>query len=350
MDIKKTLSLLLAESGISGNETSAANAAKKLLEPLCDEVYISKSGSVIGVKKGTEKGFGKIMLDAHIDEIGVMISKIDEKGFLKFNAVGGVDAKCLPGAEVVVFGKRQLHGIIGTKPPHLQEAGENGQVFKISDLSIDIGYSAKEANELVSIGDFAGFAANETRLGKECVSSKSLDDRAGVCSILYAAKKLKNIETKWDVYYVFSVGEEVNMCGAVTAANEIEPTAALVVDVTHGITHDNSKDAFSLGAGPSYSLGPNIAKPLSKIIEKTANELGITVYPEVDSGSSGTNAWGIQISKTGVLTAVLSLPLRYMHTSVETVNINDIKSVGEIICAFVRETEKLKESEEITCC
>ncbi len=350
MDIRENLFKLLSAYGVSGNEKNAANVAKELLEPLCDMVYISKSGSVIGVKKGRCENGIKVMLDAHIDEIGLMVSKIDESGFLKFTTAGGVDFKSLPGSEVTVFGKEKLCGIIGTKPPHLQKSGEKDLSFTADELAIDIGYDENKARELVSVGDFVGFNLDISLLGENKISCKSLDDRAGVCSILYSAYMMKDEKFDGDIYYVFSVGEEVNMNGAVTVANEICPDVALAIDVTHGITHDNRKDSFALGEGPSYSIGPNVSKAVQKIIEKSAEKLEIKIHPEVDGGSTGTNAWGIQVSKTGVMTGVLSIPLRYMHTAVETLDLRDIESVSKIVCEFTKEALKLKRTEEIKCC
>lgn len=350
MDVRKTLLKLFSEYGISGNEEAAANVAKSLLEPLCDKVYISGSGSVIGIKKGKNENGIKVMLDAHIDEIGLMVSAIDEKGFLRFTTVGGVDAKGLPGSEVVVFGRERLCGIIGTKPPHLQVSGESDEAFSADELAIDIGFSKERAKELVSVGDFVGFSSSVSILGENCIAHKSMDNRAGVCAILYAAEKLKNEELDGDIYYVFSAGEEVNMNGAVTAANELCPDAAIAVDVTFGVSDGCKESSFVLGGGPSYSIGPNVSKRVQKIIEKCAEELKIDIHPEVEGGSTGTNAWGIQISKTGVMTGVVSIPLRYMHTPVETVDIRDIISVGEIVSKFAKEAEKLERMEEVKCC
>lgn len=334
MDIKETLKTLCECCGISKNEFSASKTALNMLKPYCDEIYITKTGSVVGLKRGNGKNKRKILLDAHIDEIGLMVSEIDEKGFIHFTPIGGVNVKGLPASEVTIFAKKEIWGIIGTKPPHIQTANEHEKPFSIDDLTIDTGYTKDEISKLVSVGDYISVNGAFCKLSDNRYTSKSLDNRAGVCAVLKTAQMLYNINTNDDVYYLFSTCEEFNMSGAKAAVNEIMPDIALVIDVTHGVTADNKENAYELGKGPSYSIGPNISKPLYKLIESIAKNNNITVHPEVDGSSSGTNAWKMQNTALGTATAVLSVPLKYMHTAVETVDISDIENVCKIACEF----------------
>lgn len=329
MDIVNTLKCLTEK-----NTREAREYVKNIITPLSDEVFENSDGSVIGVKKGKENG-KRIMLDAHIDEICLMISEIDEHGFLKFSAVGGISEKCLPGTEAWVFGKEKLKGVIGSVPPHLQKGGEK-KGFKAEDMLIDIGMEKKDAEKLVKIGDLVKIGGKFLKLSNDVYSSPALDNRAGVLSLLMIMESLKDVSLEDSLYFVFSSGEEYDMSGAALAAEKIKPDMAFVVDVTFGVSYKVKDYSFELGRGPSCSMGPNISKELYKEIEKSAEENGITIFPEVSGGSSGTNAWAIQVSGTGVKCAVLSIPLRYMHTNVETVNINDIKSVSRLLCDVIK--------------
>lgn len=344
MDIIKNLEALCSAEGIYGGKSRAAALAKDMLSPFCDEIKATADGSIIGIKKSKTTDALKIMVDAHIDEIGLMISEIDDKGFLHFVPVGGVDIKTLPSSEVTVFGKKSVKGIIGTKPPHLQKKDESSKAFKCEDLTIDIGYGKEETEKIVKVGDFACVEGEFTKLSEREYASKSMDNRAGVCAVLEAAERLKDEELSADIYYVFSSGEEFDMSGAAIAANIIKPEMAIAIDVTHGITADNKESSYLCGGGPSYSVGPNISKKLVKILKQSAEEVKIQIHPEVDGGSSGTNAWAIQVSGTGVATAVLSIPLKYMHTQVETLDVNDIESVSSLLCEFLKRASKIKEA------
>ncbi len=335
METVQTLKQLCETQCIYNNSNMLITLVRNLLKPFCNEIRILNDGSVFGVKRG-KNNTRKIMVDAHMDEIGLMISEIDKKGFLHFVPVGGVDLKTLPASVVDVFGRENIKGVIGIKPPHLQNKDEAKQPFKWDDLTIDIGYTKEDAEKIVSVGDYACACGEFTKLSESEYSSKSMDNRAGMCVLLKTAEKLAKLNIDADIYYVFSCGEEFNMSGANIAANVIKPDICITVDVTHGVTADNSERAYKCGDGPSYSIGPNISKKLVKIIQNVAKDENISIHPEVDGGSSGTNAWAIQVCNEGVATAVLSIPLKYMHTQVETLDINDIESVIRLLIGFLQ--------------
>lgn len=336
METTKILKTLCERCGISKNEFSVSEAVTTLIKPYCDEVYSLNDGSVAAVKYGYKKDKKKIMIDAHIDEIGLMVSEIDKKGFIHFSPVGGVNIKGLPSSEVTVYGKNPVWGVIGTKPPHLQTADESKKSFSFDDLTIDTGYDKDSLEKIVKVGDYIFINGEFEKLSDYRYVSKSMDNRAGVCALINAAKMIYDKETKDDIYYVFSTCEEFNMSGSKNAANKICPDIALVIDVTHGTTEDNKESAFELGKGPSYSIGPNITKRYYKLIETIAQKNNIEIFPEVDGSSSGTNAWKIQTASNGVATAVISIPLRYMHTAVEVVDIRDIESVAKLAAEFAQ--------------
>ena len=333
--IENTIINLSNLHGISGFESDVANKICELFKPYVDEVTIDSLGSVIAHKKSQNPNAKKIMLDAHMDEIGLMVTKVDEKGFLRFTNVGGIDERILPASEVIVHGKETLLGVIGIKPPHLQTDEENKKTLKIDELAIDVGLDFERASELVEPGTPVSFSQKATRLMNGQITGKSFDDRASVVSLLYAAQKLSDKQLDTDVYFVISTFEETNLAGAKCAAYRAMPDAALVIDVTHAKTPDYSDCAFETDGSLSYSLGPNVCAPLASLIKSVAQKNGIDVREEVDGGSTGTNAWSVQISRTGVATAVLSLPLKYMHTPTEVLQIEAVKNAGELAYEFV---------------
>jgi len=335
MNLRETIKMLSNMHGMSGFEYRIAPRIEEMFKNIGCDTHIDKMGNVIAVLKCGEPGAKRIMLDAHIDEIGLMVSDIDRRGFLKFINIGGVDERILPGCEVAVHGENgDIYGIIGIKPPHIQSQDESKKVVPIDELVIDIGMDADTARAAVNIGDAVTFAQSAIALQSGQLCGKSMDDRAGIAALLYAAEILAKRGLEADIYFVCSVQEETHMTGAKTAAYAIDPHAALVIDVTHGITADNADRAFAAGGGAVMSVGPNVHPELSRLISDIAEKLETTIDIEVDGGSTGTNAWAVQVSQIGVPTAVLSIPLKYMHSPTEVLDVADVAAVGDIAVEF----------------
>ena len=333
--MKELLKMLSDMRGISGFEYRISDKIADMFAPFSDEVKIDTLGNVIAVKRCGRKDAKSIMIEAHMDEIGLMVRDIDENGFIGFVNIGGVDNRILPASEVVVHAKRNLAGVIGAKPPHLQAPGEANKSAKIEDMTIDVGMSADEVKELVSVGDSVTLAQSCGELLGGRYSGKSMDDRASVAALIKTFMNLTKIKTDVDVYAVAAVCEEVGGRGAKTAGFEIMPDMAIAIDVTHGITPDNSKNAFELGSGAAISKGPNIHPALAKRLIDTAKSGNIKYTVEIEGGDTGTDAWILQVVGNGIPTALLSIPLRYMHTSVETLDIADAEAVCELLTRFI---------------
>ena len=321
---------------ISGSEYRINKKIAEMFMPYADEVRIDNLGSVIAVKECGIENAPNIMIEAHCDEIGLMVTDITDEGFLTFGMVGGVDARILPASIVTVHGKRDIKGVVGIKPDYLLESGK---AVKMKDMAIDVGMSADEVREIVSIGDGVTFPQSVGNLGKKQFSGKTLDDRASLAAVIDAMKKLQGKDLKVNVYACAHVQEEVGCRGAKVSAFGIKPDMAIAIDVTHGITPDNSYNAFPVGKGITISVGPNIHPKMSERLIKTADENGIKYAVEVDGGETGTDAWEIQSAGEGIPTALLSIPLKYMHTSVETLAISDVKSLVKLLVKFVEEQE-----------
>ncbi len=329
MEIEKLLKDLTQVQGVSGDESRVADLLKKIASPLCDEIYESPLGSVVMVKRCGLKNAKKVMIDAHIDEIGLMVTGVHEKGFVSFTQVGGTDLKTLLASQVTIHTSGgDLPGVIGSVPPHL--AKKEDKSLTTESLYIDTGLSQKEAAEKISIGDTVSFDSPTVRMGN-CMAGKTMDDRASVAAMILALSQLQKVLLAVDVYFVGAVQEEVGLRGALTSAYEINPDLAIAIDVCHATTPDNSENAFELGKGIVLTMGPNIHPGVFSWLKKTATTYHIPFQLEACGGDTGTDAWAIQIAQNGIPTALLSLPLRYMHSSVETLRISDVESTAQLL-------------------
>ena len=336
MDIQTTLERLCALSGPSGFESGAARGAMELLRPLVDEVYTTRLGSVVGVRRCGRADAPKLLLDAHVDEIGILVTG-EEDGFLRFRTLGGVDPRMLCDREITLLTEPPLFGLVACLPPHVQTAEDMNKSVPVSELYLDVGLSPEEAKARVPIGTPGVFRGGCTPLGEDQCCGKALDDRACMTAILYALELLKDEKPDVDLYVLFSTQEETSSAGAVTAVNAIAPDICVAVDVTHGRTPDGPKDkTFALGGGPAIGMGPNMSRSLTKALVSLAKRDGLSYEIEVMSGHTGTNAWPMQICREGIATAVVSLPLKYMHTPVEVVSRTDLESTARLLAAFVR--------------
>jgi endoglucanase len=337
LDTKVLLELLCNGNGVSGYEHNLQDGIISAFNKYADDIKTDKLGNVIALKKGSaDTDNVKIMLAAHMDEIGLMVKDIEENGFIRFTNIGGIDPRTILGQEVIVHGKEDLFGVIGSKPPHLQEPSEHDKAIKMEDMIIDIGYSKERVDELVSIGDVITIRRSLTNLQGSRVASKALDDRAGIAVIYETIKELNKMKHEADVYFVSTIQEEVGMAGAIVSTFGINPDIGIAVDVGFGATPELSKaDSIELGKGPGITLGGNIHPGLRKKLTEVAGEYNIPFQMEITPGLTGTDARAMIITREGVPSLVLSIPLRYMHTSVEVVDMVDIKHSAKLLAFFI---------------
>ncbi len=330
----KELIKLSDAGGISGFEYTVAPLIEKMLSEYCDKVDTDISGNVTGYIFSEVKNAPTVMLEAHTDGIGLMVKNIDERGFVMFAPIGGIDARILPGAEVIICGKEEVYGVIAARAPHLMKSDEKNSGVKISDLAVDTGFSKEQLETKISIGDMIYFKTEAVKLLDKKLSGKYLDDRAGVIALLMALRELKGKKLPFNLAVVCAVQEEVGLRGAVTGAYNAEPVCAIIVDVCHGTTPDSgSASAFKLGSGTVITTGPNIDRRMFELARTAADENKIKYSVEAEGGHTGTDAWVVQVSGTGVATLLLSIPLRYMHTTVETLSMKDLEATAKLIAA-----------------
>jgi len=335
MDALAHLKTLVAAPGLSGHETPIHDLIAETWKPLTDEIGGDNLGSLWATKHGSAKSpRKKIMLSAHMDAIGLMVTRVHQ-GFLWVTEIGGVDARVMPGQPVLVHGKETLPGLITSTPPHMLSAAEREKAVKLEDLMIDVGLPADRVARLVRVGDLVSFGQSAFEMNDWLVA-KSLDNRASVAAVTVCLDALQGRQHTWDVIAVATAQEEETLGGAFTSAFGLMPDLAIVIDVTWasgpGLPEHKT---FSLGDGPTLGWGPNLHPKLHRAILDVAAKSEIPCRIEVMPGHSGTDAYAIQVSRDGIPTAVIGLPLKHMHTPVEVVSLKDITRAGRLMAEFI---------------
>ena len=344
MEVIPLLKQLSEIDGLSGFEGPVRELLRQTWQPFVDEMREGKLGSLIALKKGTRREDSddcakgprpKLMLAAHMDEIGLMVTGV-EKGFLRITRVGGTDRRVLLGLEVVVHGQRDLPGIVVTRPPHVLPEDERKKTVPWDKLFVDVGLPPEQVEQLVSVGDLISVRREMVELKNHRVAGKAMDDRACVVATTLALEQLSGALHAWDVFAVATAQEETGLKGAITAAYGVAPDLAIALDVTQGRQPGTQDvDTFPMGDGPTIGVGPNFHPGLVKRLRAVADAHEIPYQIEPTPGASGTDAWAIQLTREGVPTALISVPLRYMHQPVETLDVQDVERAGRLLAAFI---------------
>jgi putative aminopeptidase FrvX len=344
--VKELLRKLSNAHGVSGSEGSVFSIIKKELKGHVDEISEDTMGHLIAKKKGNAF---KVMLAAHMDEIGLMVKFIDEKGFLRFVALGGWYAPSLYNQRVVLHGiKGQCYGVIGGKPPHMMDEEERKKGVKVDDMFIDVGACNRdEVSGLgIEVGTPVTIDREFTELANDRVTGKAFDNRAGVALLI---KTMQQLDSPFTVYGVFTVQEEVGLKGAKTSAFTIDPDCAIATDVTIPGDHPGieMKDAaVEMGKGPVITIvdssgrGLIASRKMVAWLKDVADAKGINVQMEVGSGGT-TDATAIHLNKGGVPSTTISPPTRYIHSPVEVLDTRDIEAGVELLVAALKVKPKL---------
>ena len=315
--------------GASGDEGAVRDFIISQISPYADQITVDSIGNIIALKKGSSEK--KIMLSAHMDEVGFIISEITDKGFLKFKTVGGIDTRVIL-AKRVRIGKSGITGVIGMKAVHLQKKSERDETPEVKDLFIDIGAKDKEsAEKAVKLGDYAVFETEYEELGKRTVKAKAVDDRAG-CAVL--AELIKKPQ-KYDTYFCFTTQEEVGLRGARLAAYRIKPDIALVIEATscsdvHGCKPHESVTVMGDGAAVTFmDRGTIVNDELRKKIYDIGKSANIPVQYKC-STAGGNDAARIHLAADGIKTASISVPCRYLHSATSVMSLDDFEAVKNL--------------------
>lgn len=339
MTFTENLKRLVNAYGVSGDEFKVAQIAAEILAPYVDRVEIDKLGNVVGYKACGKPNAKKLMLDAHLDQIGFFVTDITKEGFLRFMGMG-VDPRMLLGSELMVLPKNSepIYGVVSSTPPHLQKPGDTEKSVPIDKMLLDVGMPYEMTAEKIQVGDYIAFANDAIDLLNGCICGKSMDDRACFMTTIHALDLLKDNDFGCDLIIVGSTKEEVGGHGAMSRAYIDRPDYAIAIDVGHAKTADSTvmDRTHDFGKGPIIGIGANsIARFAHRVIE-IARAKEIPYQIEAIPGASGTNAWSIQVVEDGVCTLVISLPLRYMHSPVEMLTMNDVYNVGKLLCEFIK--------------
>lgn len=342
-DILPFLKSLTSVSGLSGFEAPVATLIEGQWRPLVDEVSLSRVGSLHGLKRGSGSlPRPAVMLAAHMDAIGMRVSKITD-GFLHITNIGSIDVRVLPGAEVTVHATEsgeELPGVIAMPPANLLPKSAGDGVIGINHLLVDTGLTPREVERKVRVGDLVSFANEPMELAGDVVSGHSLDNRASIAALTVCLEELQNKQHLWDVWVAATVQEEITYLGGYTSAFALRPQIAIVVDGTFakGPGADGWQ-TFPLGKGVGLCFGPNMHPFLHKKLQELAEKLEIAWFLDVTPAHSSTDAFPLQITAEGIPTALVEFPFRYMHTPVEMISVKDLNRVGRLLAEFIASLE-----------
>ncbi len=335
MELLKTITALSEVPGPSGNEEPAAELALEMLRQYCPEAEI-RNGNVIGRFGTFSDNKPSLVLDAHVDQIGMIVTYITDEGFVKVGNLGGIDRRLLPAQPVVIHGKEDIKGVICSVPPHLTSGGT--EVLSFDDTAIDTGMTKEELEKVISQGDYITFDVKCRELAGSRITGGALDDRSGIAAILCTLGLLKDRPTAYNVTVIFSTQEELGERGAKIGAYDIAPDLAIAVDVSFAYANgeDEQKCGY-LGKGPMIGLSPSLDKALSYELINTARSEDIPYQTEVMSGMTSTNADRYSVSRSGARTCTVSIPLRNMHTPVEVIDLKDVELTARLLAGFIKE-------------
>lgn len=333
--LKELLNALTLCYGPSGREGAAANVIVQYLKRYTDKISIDASGNVIAKIPSYNPKARKILVDAHYDEISMYVTKISDNGEV-FVGAKGVDLRTLLASEVIIHGLNEVFGVVAVPPVHMLSKEDRNKLPEFNELIIFTGYDAQKLKKLVKVGDPVTYRANTTALNGNCFCGKAMDNRSGVCALLCCLEILRGKRSNYELNFLFSTQEEINLSGAATGAFNIDPDIAISVDVTFGKTNkDNFEEQGEMGKGVMIGYAPILNSKISNTFAELAQRAKIPYQKEIMAGNTGTNCASITLAQQGVPAGLLSIPLRYMHTQVETLNIADIAYTAALLSEFL---------------
>lgn len=322
--------------GVSGEEQEVRRLIRDLIADHVDEWRVDALGNLIATKKGTGASDLRVLVDAHMDEVGLMITEVGSDGMLKFAPVGGFDSRALLG-KVVQIGAKKVTGVIGAKPIHLLERGQYDSVVEIDAMRVDIGAKGKDGNGKVKVGDRAAFVTQYEELGKTAVA-KAFDNRAGCAALI---ELLRATPYPFDLIAAFTVQEEVGLRGAEVVAYNVQPDAALILECTPAYDLPNEDDVspnVALGKGPAiYVMDAGTIQDPRLVAHITRTAVAHSIpYQIRKPGGGGTNTAAIQRTGAGIPAATIAIPGRYAHTPTMMINLDDYANVVKLAEAVLR--------------
>jgi putative aminopeptidase FrvX len=332
---------LISAPGISGYEAGVRPIIEKAWQPLTDQLTVSRLGSLHGLQRGdSPEPRPSILIATHMDAIGLMVNAIVD-GFLRVTSIGGLDVRVLPGQLVIVHGHQELPGVIVATPARLLPSQLQTGVVPLEYLLVDVGLLPEEVGRMVCVGDPVSFAQTPLETSGDTLVGHTLDDRAGVAALTYGLEILHSRPHAWDVWAVATVQEETSYGGAQTSAFQLHPSLCVSIDVTFGSEPSSpSHLTFPLGKGPTLGLGPVVHPFLYKTLKELAERLEIPVSIEPTPRYSATDSDAMVGIAEGIPSAVIGIPLRYMHTPIEMIALKDITRTGRLVAEFIAQLDQ----------
>ncbi len=340
-DLNAHLRAMVEAHAPSGHEGPLRAMLTEAWTPLTDSLATDGLGSLIATKAPTrqQQPALRIMLAAHMDEIGLMVREVVD-GFISVHRISGVDNRVMPAQPVLVHGRRPLPGVVAAKPPHMLPMAERERYAPMDELLVDVGLEPAAVEELVQPGDLITLDVPMLELQNGRLAAKAMDDRASVAAISVCLQHLQTLQHGHEVCAVATAQEETGLLGARTAAWRVQPDLAIALDVTFALQPGVEPDfGVELGKGPALPIGPNFHPKLVEQLRAAARRHEIPLQDELIPGASGTDAWAIQVARDGIPTALLGIPVRNMHSPVETLDPRDIERAGRLLAYFIAEVE-----------
>ena len=346
MELKKLITDISGLMSVTGFTSKSAEALKKIVGEVFDENYTDAVGNHIYIRRCGKPNAPKILIDTHFDEIGMMVTAINEGGFVSMTNIGGLDMRIMQAAEVVIYGEeKDIYGVVTSTPPHLTKPSEVKKLKEIGELYIDTGYSKEELEKYIHIGSPIGFRPIYRDLMNGCIAGKSFDCKSCSACAVYAIARAKKEELAGDIYMVFSNFEEAGTYfgGAMVAGYGIDPDYALVADVTGAVIPGDTKKEPKMGEGASVTFAPLTNRKMTKMLVQMAKDNGIKLQREVASRATGTNTTVLNLVRGGIPLVDIGLPLKNMHTYNEIICLDDAQSMSDLIKLFICSEEIAKE-------
>jgi len=344
MELKELIYSLSSVMTVSGFGSRSTGEVEALIGEYFDESYKDGVGNMVFIKKSTRpladgERRAKILVDAHLDEIGMIVTDIKEGGFLTVTNVGGIDPALLQASDVVIYGKKKLFGLISSTPPHLSGPDDRNKLKKIDELYVDTGYTKEELEELVRPGTPVGFAPVYKELMNGKISGKAFDDKACAACAAYAIANTPAEELYGDVYLLLSNFEETSAYGGVTPGTyAVMPDYAMAIDVNLASVPDTKKtETVDMNKGPSITYSSSTDRRLTRMLEKACKAAEIPVQVSLAPSYTGTNAVSLQLVGNGIPTVDIGLPLAFMHSPTEMISMKDCDTLVKVVQTFVKD-------------
>ena len=337
---REFLQQLIDAPSPSGYEQAVRRVWRETVSTFADDVRGDVHGNVIASRN--PGGSPRLMFAGHCDELGLQINYISDKGYLYFNTIGGHDPSLISGRRVIIHSQDgPVRGVTGRRAVHLTPRGERGKEQKVEDIWIDIGVADKAGAEaLVRVGDAVTYELGMQPLRNGLAVSRAFDNKIGAWVVAEALRRIDAAACKAEVVSVATVQEELGLRGATTSTFGIDPLVGVAVDVTHATDHPNVNKVtagdVSLDGGPVITRGANVNPVVERLLMESAEALGMTVQVEAEPRGTGTDANAMQLSRAGVATGLVSVPLRYMHTPSEIISLNVADQAADLLAAFAQ--------------